>query len=221
MGLGHDALAVQGGDQRDLEPLDQPAHLVAGPAADGPEPGQHDDGLVLADGLGQDRGDLLHPLPVGQDRPHVEPDVTVVLHLQAVLGEVLRHVDVHRAWPPLERQVDRFLKDVAGVSDVADEEGLLGGGLEHLLRVRGPVQPGGLVERPAALPVQRRVARDGQDRVGVGHRHREPGEQVERAWPGRGEADPQLVGVHRVAAGHERRGLLVPGDHRADPLRVL
>jgi hypothetical protein len=53
------------------------------------------------------------------------------------------------------------------------------------------------------------------------HRDGEPGEQVERPGTGGRETHPQPVGVHRVAAGHEGRGLLMPGDHRADLLRVL
>ena len=60
-----------------------------------------------------------------------------------------------------------------------------------------------LVERALAAPLERRIARNGEQRIGVRHRHGEAGEQIERARPGRREAESQLVGVHRVPAGHE------------------
>ena len=70
--LGHDALAVQRGEQRDLEPLDEAPDLIAGPAADGTEPGQRDDRLAPVERIRQHRRDLLDPVGVGQDRRHVQ-----------------------------------------------------------------------------------------------------------------------------------------------------
>ena len=74
---------------------------------------------------------------------------------------------------------------------------------------------------PRPCPLQRGITRDRQHRIGIRHRDRQPGEQVERARPRGGEADAELVGIHRVAAGHERGGLLVAGDDAADLCRVL
>src|SRR5258708_17476549 len=116
--LGHDALAVQGGEQRDLDPLDEAPHLIAGPAADSTETGERDDGLAVYYRVCQDGRDLLDTSRVRQDRRHVEPDVAVVFDLDTVLGEVLRHVDVDRAGASLERDVDRILEHVARVGDV-------------------------------------------------------------------------------------------------------
>jgi hypothetical protein len=39
--LGHDSLAVQGGDERELEPFDEAPHMVVGSAADRTEPSEH------------------------------------------------------------------------------------------------------------------------------------------------------------------------------------
>src|SRR5262249_57577371 len=104
VGVRQDALAVQGGEQRDLEPFDQAFHLIASPAADGAEPGERDEGIAVHDGVGQNGRDLLDARWIRQDLRHVELDVAVVLDLRPALGEVLRHVDVHRAWAPFEPQ---------------------------------------------------------------------------------------------------------------------
>ena len=145
----------------------------------------------------------------------------VVLHLLTAMGEVLGHRDVHRAGATFEREVHGFLEDVAGVLDAGDQERALRRRGEHVQRVRGPVPAGGLVERPSALPLHRRIAGDSEHRVGVGHRDRQAREEVERPRSCGGEAEPELVGVHRIAAGHEGGGLFVPGDDRPDGLRVL
>src|SRR5207244_6973076 len=68
-------------------------------------------GLAPGDRVRLDGRDLLDTFRVGPDGRHVEPDVAVVVDLKAVLGEVLRHVDVYRARASLEREVDRLLKD--------------------------------------------------------------------------------------------------------------
>ena len=91
----------------------QPAHLRARAAADRAEADQRHDLLVLGEGIGEIVGDLGDPRRIGQHRRDIEPQVAVIVHLDAVVGEVLGDVDVHRAGPPLEGEVDRLLQDVA------------------------------------------------------------------------------------------------------------
>ena len=130
-------------------------------------------------------------------------------------------MDVHRPRLALEGQVHGFLEHVGRVVDVGEEIRLLGRRREHRLRVGRAVQAGCVVDRSTPLPLERDVARDRQDRIGVGHRDREPGEQVEGSGTNRREAHPEAVREHRVPARHERRRLLVPGHDRPDLVGVL
>ena len=118
MAFRDDALAVERGEQRQLEALDQPPHLRAGAAADRAEANQRHDLLVLGKGIGEIVGDLGDARRIGQNRLHLETEVAVVGHLDAVVREVFRDVDVHRAGPPLEGEVHRLLQHVARVGDI-------------------------------------------------------------------------------------------------------
>ena len=158
--LGDDALAVQGGDERDLEPLDEMPHGRLGVAADRAEAGeQRRPGGRPASASASAAAIASTRCGVGPDRGHVEPDVAVVLDLDAAMGEVLRHVDVHGPGPALEREVDGLLDDVAGVVDVGEQVGLLGRRREHRLGVGRAVQARRVVDRSAALPLERRRSR--------------------------------------------------------------
>ena len=137
------------------------------------------------------------------------------------IGDVLRHGDVDRTRPAVEGDVDGLLEDVGSRVEVLDDEIRLGDGVEDLLRIRGAVEARGLVEAAAAAPGDGRIARDGEQRIGVGEGDAESGDEIERAGPGGGEADAEPVAEHRIAAGHERRGLLVLGDDRADAVRCV
>ena len=216
-----DALAVEGGEQRQLEALDETAHLRPRAAPDRAEADQRHDLLVPGEGVGEIVGDLGDPRRIGQDRLHHKAQVAIIVHLDAVVREVLRHVDVHRAGPALEGQVHRLLHDIHRLGDIGQQPALLGGCREHRLRIRRPVDARRLVERALAAPVERRIARDGEQRIGIRHRHRKAGEKIEGARPRGRPADAELVGEHRVAAGGEGGTLLVAGDDRADLRRML
>jgi hypothetical protein len=129
--LGDDALAVECGQQRDLEPLDQPPDLRSRSTPDGTEADERHDALPHRDGVRQHRCDLLHARRIGQNRRDIKPDGPEIPDLEATLGQIFGNVNVHRPRPSLERDVDCFLEHAAGVRDVRQQEGLLGRGREH------------------------------------------------------------------------------------------
>ena len=219
--FGDDALAVERGGERNLEALDERLQFRPGATAHRAEADQRDDRFVLAQ-CGGDRcrggGDLRRNR---QHRLHDELDVAIIVDGLAFERQILGHVDVDRPGAAFEGEIDRFLDDVAGLGNVVEEERALGGGGEHRLRVRRAAHARGLVQGAFALPDDARITGDRQDRIGIRHRHREPGEQVEAAGPGGGEAHAQAVGIDGVAAGHERGGLLMAHDHRPDLGGVL
>jgi hypothetical protein len=141
MRLGHDALAVQRGHERDLEALDEFLHHVRCAAADRAVAGEQQHATSTRKRVCQARDDRLDARRIGLDPAYGEPDVVVVVDLHVVVGQVLGHVYVHWTGAAGERRVDRLFDDVAGIRDVLDDERLLGDGREHRLRVRRPVQP--------------------------------------------------------------------------------
>ncbi len=128
-----DALAVEGGEQRQLEALDQPAHLRTRAAPDRAEADQRHDLLVLGEGIGEIVGDLGDPRRIGQDGRDREAQIAIIVHLHAVMREIFGHVDVHRAGPALEGEVHRLFHDIHRLGDIGQQPALLGGRREHLL----------------------------------------------------------------------------------------
>ncbi len=181
MVLGQHALAVERGEQRDLKALEKRGQIGAGAAADRAEAHQRYDPLFLCQRGAQHGGDLGDPGGVRAHRRDLQPDVAIIVDRDAAVGEILRHVDMNRAGAALEGEVDGFLQHLAGPGRIGQQERFLGGGGEHLLGVGRAAGAGRLVQRPLALPRQRRKSGNGQHRIGIGHRDGEPGEQVERS----------------------------------------
>ncbi len=219
--LADDPLAVECGGKRNLEALNERQQLRTCLTAYRSEAEEREHRPVRQQRLAQDvarRGDLRR---LRLHRRDVQANVAIVVHRDFVVGQVLRHVDVNRPRPSFKGDVDGLLQHVDRLRRVVEQVRLLGRRREHRLRVGRAVEARALVERPLAAPLERGKAGDRQHGVGVRHRHCKPREQVERARPGGGEADAEAVRVDRVATGHERRGLLVLRDDRADSRRVL
>jgi hypothetical protein len=93
-------------------------------AADGPVPRQYDDAPALVEGIGHDPRDRVDLRRIGRNRTHIHPDVAVIGHPDAPVGQALRYVDVHRSGIAVEGEVHRLFEDVAGAVNVFDQEGL-------------------------------------------------------------------------------------------------
>ncbi len=221
MVFGDDALAVERGGEWNLKTLDQGLQFGPGAAAHRAEADQRDHRFVLAQHLRNRAGGGRDLRRIRQHRLHGELDVAIIVDGLAFERQIFGHVDVDRPGTAFEGKIDRFLDDVTGLRNVVEEERALGGGGEHGLRVRRAAKARGLVQGAFALPNDARKTGDRQDRIGIRHRHREPGEQVEPAGPGGREAHAQPVGIDGIAAGHERGGLLMAHDHRSDLGGVL
>ena len=135
-----------------------------------------------------------------RDRSHVRP---------RLVGDVLRQFEMHRARPLLLRDPER-LAHQRGNGRRADD---LAGHLGQRRHGRDDVH-----DLEARLPAA-------QDSLLAGdhhHRHRaeqrigRAGREVERAGAERREADAGLAGQAPMGRRHERRRLLVPGQHQLD-----
>ena len=148
------------------------------------------DPLPLLQRIGQVRRRIADAGGIGTARAAREPDIPVVRDRDLGMRQIFRYVDVHRAWPPLERQVDRLLEHVAGAGRIGQHVGALGRSCEHSLGVGGPARAGGLVQGALSLPLPIREPGDREHRIRIGHRNRQSGEEVEGARPRGCETEP-------------------------------
>ena len=201
--VGEHALAVERGRHRDAQHLGEAAQGRARPGARGAVAGQHD----RASRRTQQRRRPLH-LPAGRlvGPRHVHRQR---LTLRRGLLHVLRDGQVDRARPLGLGQLERLADHLGHRARRRHQRRPLGDRGEHRHQVDALVR---LLE--AAVHADLRRQRD--QRRGVGGRVRGAEQQVDRPGAERGRAHPGAPGQPAVDLGHERRALLVAGQHVPD-----
>ena len=201
--VGEHALAVERGRHRDAQRLGEAAQGRAGPGARGTVAGQHDRGARRAQQrrrpLDLPGGRLVRAWHVHRKR------LTLGRGLLHVLGD--RQVD--RPGPLGLGQLERLADHLGHRARRRHQRRPLDRGREHRHQVHALVR---LLE--AAVHADLRRQRD--QRRGVGGRVRGAEQQVDRPGAERGRAHPGAAGQPAVDLGHERRALLVPGQHVPD-----
>ena len=224
--LGDDTLAVHRRDQRHLVALHEGANLGPGAGADRAIAGPQHRPLAGADGFGEESGGAFDLGRIGRHRPPVDLGRAVVGDLESRGGDVPRDRDLDRARPPGERDLDRLVHDRDDVLDLRDQiigrlagrRVLLDNGIPDHSGIGGAHEPRCLVRLAAPVISHGRIAGDRDQRQGTAQRRAHARHQVERARAGGREADTELAAEQGVAAGHERRVLLVLGDDPPHPL---
>ena len=216
MVFGNDAFAVERRREGDLKAFDESLQLGPRAAPYRAEADQRDDRLAAPECVGNGGSSWRDRRRIGQDRLHLEPDIAVIVDRLPGQRQILGNMNVHRPRAALASEIDRLLQYAAGLADVVEQEGGFRGGREHRLRIRRAAQAGRLVQRAFAPPHLASETGDRQHRIGIRHRDREAGKQIEGAGPGGGEAHAQAIRINRVAAGHEGGGLLVARHHGPD-----
>ena len=127
-----DALAVEGGEQRNLEALDETARICGpAPLRIAPNPTRATTFLSLAKASARSR----RPRRPAPDRAapalHGKPQIAIIAHLDAAMRQILGHVDMHRAGTAFEGEVHRLFEHIDRVVDVGQQPALLGGRREH------------------------------------------------------------------------------------------
>ena len=201
--VGEHALAVEGGRHRDAQRLGEAAQGRARPGPRGAVAGQHDRAGRRAQQrrrpLDLPAGRLVRPRHVHRQR----------LALRRGLLHVLRDGQVDRPRPLGLGQLERLADHLRHRAGRRHQRGPLGDRREHRHQVHALVR---LLE--AAVHADLRRQRD--QRRGVGGRVGGAEQQVDRAGAERGRAHPGAAGQPAVDLGHERRALLVPGQHVPD-----
>ena len=168
----------------------------------------------------EERGGAFDLGRIGRHRPPVDLRRAIVGDLERRGGDVPRDRDLDRARPPGERHLDRLVHDRDDVLQFRDQiigrlagrRVLLDHGIPDHPGIGGAHQPRCLVGLAAPVISHGRIAGDRDQRQRTVQRHAHARHQVERARAGGREADTELAAEERVAAGHERRVLLVLGD---------
>ena len=211
MALGKAGDAQEGGDDRRLERFGQVFQFRIG-AGDAHAVTGDDDRLF---GLGQQLGRLLDLQGVAAQRRFVagQVDLGRVVELGALLLDVARQVDEHRAGAACAGDVKGFLDRFGQVADIHHQVIVLGDG-------DGDAGDVGLLEGVAADHCPRHLAGDRHHghrvHIGVG----QAGDQIGGAGAGGGETDADAPGDPGIGIRGVYRPLLVADKDMAQ-LRVL
>ena len=201
--VGHRALALEGGGHRDAEPLGEPAERADRAVPRHTGAGEHD--RVGRGGKGV--GGPLH-LVVGRRRIPRDVDLQGP-RVGGALGDVFGQHDERRARSfglgLLERLADHLGRGVAQGDHVAPlrERPVDRHEVDHLVRL--------LVEA-----VEAGLRHQGDQRMGVQLRVRDPEHEVERTRAERRQAHAGAARERAVDVGHERGAALVARRHEPD-----
>ena len=137
------------------------------------------------------------------------------LHVAGADPQVVRHVDVHRAGPPLAGDLERLREDLRQVLDAVRLPAALDDRLDDAGEV-GRVVPVLLLQRAAVVLGGRHLTGDGDERARVVERVAHRDRQQHRARPGARVDRDRDAGQPEVRVGHVAGRGLDPRPHEAD-----
>ncbi len=205
MVVRHDPLAVEGVGHRDAELLGEPHQGVGGVGTGRTVPGQHHRPLRLAQDVDRaghlTKGRRLGANDVARQR------VQFVLGIVGI--DVLGHCQIHRRGSLTLGELERFADHLRDGSRGRNVGSPPGDRREHRHQVD-------VLVRLLVLAVLAHLSGDRDQRRAVGRGVGDAQLHVDRTGSQRGRYHRRPTGDPPVHLGHERRRLLVPGEHVPD-----